>query len=142
MGTGTGVLAIAAWRRWGGTVLAVDNDEIAVSVTDGNLGTNNIPHLMGGDGVLPLLADTPRDPNVSAHGPFDLILANILAKPLIEMAPALATVLAPGGVVMLAGLLTTQEHSVRRAYEDAGLIHGETLVRGDWSILSYVKGSG
>jgi ribosomal protein L11 methyltransferase len=76
-----------------------------------------------------------EDAQLQARGPYDLLIANILARPLIELAPDFAEAVAPGGHVVLAGLLTTQEADVRRAYRRAGFRLARRLERGDWSIL-------
>ena len=80
---------------------------------------------------------------VAKYGPYDLIIANILAGPLIGLAPHFARALVPGGHLLLAGLLETQEAQVRRAARAAGLRIAERKVNGDWSILWLRKrGSG
>jgi ribosomal protein L11 methyltransferase len=68
-------------------------------------------------------------------GPFDLITANILALPLIELAPAIAAVLAPGGALILAGLLETQADAVAAAYRRHGLTLAGRITIGDWPTL-------
>jgi ribosomal protein L11 methyltransferase len=74
-------------------------------------------------------------PLLQAAGPYDLLIANILAGPLVELAPEFARAVVPGGSVLLAGLLETQEATVRAAYRKAGLRLAARMVRGDWSIL-------
>jgi ribosomal protein L11 methyltransferase len=74
-------------------------------------------------------------PLLEARGPYDLILANILAGPLIDLAPHFAKSLVPGGSLLLAGLLQSQEAQVRRAAFSAGLRIAARKVKGDWSIL-------
>jgi ribosomal protein L11 methyltransferase len=71
-------------------------------------------------------------------GPFDVVLANILANTLCELAPAIAAQLAPGGVVLLSGILTPQEEEVRAAYRRAGLrpLAGGDRREGEWSLLA------
>ena len=66
------------------------------------------------------------------HGPFDLIIANILARPLMRMAPQLAAHLAPGGQVVLSGILANQRWKVIAAYNGAGLRHVHTIWRNGW----------
>ena len=82
-----------------------------------------------------LVADGMEHPLLKARGPYDLIIANILAGPLIGLAPHFARALVPGGSLLLAGLLETQEPQVRRACRAAGLRIAERKVNGDWSIL-------
>jgi len=76
-----------------------------------------------------------KHPLLDAAGPYDLLIANILAGPLVELAPDFAAAVTPGGSVLLAGLLETQERAVRAAYRRAGLRLAARMVRGDWSIL-------
>jgi ribosomal protein L11 methyltransferase len=79
-------------------------------------------------------------PLLSARAPFDLIIANILAGPLIELAPGFASALAPGGTVILAGLLASQADSVVAAYE----LHGLALQNrgsGEWPVLVLQRAS-
>ena len=73
-------------------------------------------------------------PLLAARAPFDLIIANILAGPLIELAPPFAAALAPGGTVVLAGLLDTQADAVARAYESLGMALRERGT-GEWPVL-------
>jgi ribosomal protein L11 methyltransferase len=70
-----------------------------------------------------------------AAAPYDLVIANILAGPLIELAPDFAVSVMAGGNLLLAGLLETQEAAVREAYRQAGFRLAARMVRGDWSIL-------
>jgi ribosomal protein L11 methyltransferase len=74
-------------------------------------------------------------PLLAARGPYDLVIANILAGPLISLAPDFAKALVPGGHLLLAGLLETQEAQVRAACRRAGMRLAARLVNGDWSIL-------
>ena len=69
------------------------------------------------------------------RAPYDLLIANILAGPLIELAGDFASAVMPGGHVLLAGMLETQEHAVRAAYRTAGFRLAARLVNGEWSIL-------
>ena len=75
------------------------------------------------------------DPALRARAPYDLLIANILAGPLITLAPDFARAVQPGAYVVLAGLLTTQEARVTRAYLQQGLRREHRIVDGDWSIL-------
>jgi ribosomal protein L11 methyltransferase len=72
---------------------------------------------------------------LAARGPYDLVIANILAGPLIALAPAFGRAVMPGGSLLLAGLLETQERAVRSAARRAGFRLAARLVSGDWSIL-------
>jgi ribosomal protein L11 methyltransferase len=72
---------------------------------------------------------------LQARAPYDLVIANILAGPLIELAPSIAAVLGAGGRLMLAGLLDTQAEAVAAAYRRQGLVGGFSIARGDWPTL-------
>ncbi|HEV8407483.1 MAG TPA: 50S ribosomal protein L11 methyltransferase, partial [Sphingomicrobium sp.] len=96
-----------------------------------------INHVKVGHGpgeVLLARADGMDSPLLSARAPFDLIIANILAGPLVELAPDFARSLAPGGIVVLAGLLGTQADGVARAYEEQGLDVRDRGF-GEWPVL-------
>ena len=136
IGTGTGLLAFAALHLWPRAfATASDIDDVCLSVVDENARANGMAQ-GGRPGELTMLvADGMDHPLLEARGPYDLIIANILAGPLIDLAPHFAKSLVPGGHLVLAGLLTTQEAQVRAAARRAGLRIAERLVSGDWSIL-------
>lgn len=136
VGTGTGLLAFAALRLWPRALAtASDIDAVCEIVVADNAALNAVP-LGGKRGqLLMTTADGMADPLLQSRAPFDLLIANILARPLIEMASDFARAVQPGGNVVLAGLLTTQEDAVRRAYRLRGFRLARRLVRGDWSIL-------
>lgn len=136
VGTGTGLLAFAARHLWPhALVTATDIDPVCDAVVAENAERNGIK-LGGARGqVLMTVADGLDAPLLAARGPYDLLIANILARPLIEMAPDFASAVTPRGSVVLAGLLSTQEGEVRRAYSRRGFRLARRLVRGDWSIL-------
>ncbi len=137
LGTGTGVLALAAARRWPrARVAASDIDPVAVAVARGNLRGNGVRPGRGRGQVELLVAAGPRHRRL--RGPFDLIVANILAAPLIAMAPAIAARLAPGGVVVLAGLLDTQARQVAAAYTARGCRLAMRSA-GEWPTLVLVR---
>ena len=136
IGTGTGLLAFAALHLWPRALAtASDIDEVCLTVVDENARANRVPQ-GGRPGELTMLvADGMEHPLLQARGPYDLIIANILAGPLIDLAPQFAKSLVPGGHLLLAGLLETQEAQVRAACRRVGLRIAERLVNGDWSIL-------
>jgi ribosomal protein L11 methyltransferase len=122
IGTGTGLLAFAALALWpDAKCIATDIDPVAVDVARDNAAINGVKlgHCAGE--LLIGVADGMDSPLLTARGPFDLLIANILAGPLVELAPAFAQALAPGGTIMLAGLLDTQAEAVRAAYEAVGV---------------------
>jgi ribosomal protein L11 methyltransferase len=137
VGTGTGLLAFAALSLWpGAKCIATDIDPVAIDVSRDNAAINRVPLGHGPSELLLAIADGMDSPLLAARTPFDLIVANILAGPLIELAPDFAKALAPGGIVMLAGLLDTQADSVIAAYEALGL----SPVRrgpGEWPVLLF-----
>nr|WP_222858757.1 50S ribosomal protein L11 methyltransferase [Rhizobium mesosinicum] len=127
LGTGSGVLAIAVRKLRNIPVLATDIDPIAVRVAAENVRRNGIA-----SGISMVTAPGFHSTAFSENGPFDLIIANILARPLIKMAPQLATNLAPGGSVILSGILASQRWKVIAAYSGAKLRHVRTIWRNGW----------
>ncbi len=110
IGTGTGLLAFAAMRLWPHALAtASDIDPVCTGVLTENARNNGVP-LGGKRGeLLFTVADGMDDPLLKARAPFDLLIANILAGPLAEMAQDFAAAVTPGGSIVLAGLLETQE---------------------------------
>jgi ribosomal protein L11 methyltransferase len=129
VGTGSGLLAIAARKLGAATVVGNDNDPIAIRVALENAALNGVQVAFDLRGVA------------AQPGPFDLVLANILANTLCELAPQIAAQLAPRGVVLLSGILTPQEAEVRAAYRAAGLrsLPGGDRREGEWSLLALEK---
>ncbi|TCL75009.1 50S ribosomal protein L11 methyltransferase [Rhizobium sp. BK251] len=127
LGTGSGVLAIAVRKLKNIPVLATDIDPIAVRVARENVRRNGIP-----SGLTTQTAAGFHSTAFATHGPFDLIIANILARPLIRMAPQLVSHLAPGGSVILSGILAAQRWKVLAAYNGAKLRHVGTIWRNGW----------
>ena len=135
IGTGTGLLAFAALALWPeARAIATDIDPIAIDVARDNAAINHV--LVGhGPGELLLgVADGMDSPLLSARAPFDLMIANILAGPLIELASDFVAALAPGGTIILAGLLDTQAEAVAAAYTRLGLELGNRGA-GEWPVL-------
>ena len=135
IGTGTGLLAFAALALWpDAKCIATDIDPVAIDVARENAAINGVP-LGHGEGALLLAqADGMDSALLSARSPFDLIIANILAGPLVELAADFARSLAPGGVIVLAGLLDTQADAVAKAYEQRGLAIRDRGF-GQWPVL-------
>ena len=135
IGTGTGLLAFAALALWPeAKCIATDIDAVAVEVAQENAAINNVKLGHGAGEVLLAAADGMDSPLITARAPFELIIANILAGPLIELAPAFAQALAPGGTLILAGLLDTQAEAVTAAYQALG-ISDRAPYSGEWPVL-------
>jgi ribosomal protein L11 methyltransferase len=134
MGCGTGILAIAAAKRWHRPVLACDIDREAVRVTLINARRNHVAGTVCAE-VAPGYAR--RD--IARRAPFDLIFANILARPLIAMAPDLACLLASGGVAILSGLLARQAPAVLAAHRTQGLYLVTRIALEGWHTLVLAK---
>lgn len=136
VGTGTGLLAFAAMALWPhATATASDIDAVCADVVLENAAANAVPLGAGPGALVMTIADGLDNPLIAARGPYDLVMANILAGPLVELAPAFGQALVPGGNLLLAGLLTSQEPAVRSACRRAGLRLAGRIVSGDWSIL-------
>lgn len=136
IGTGTGLLAFAALELWPRALAtASDIDAVCLDVVADNCAANAVPMGARPGELTMLVADGMEHPLLAARGPYDLIIANILAGPLIDLAPHFADHLLPGGHLLLAGLLETQEAQVRKAARRAGLRIAERKINGDWSIL-------
>lgn len=134
LGCGSGVLAIAACKLTGITAIASDIDEDAVTVTRDNARLNGTAHLMR------CVTATGLDhPAITAHSPYDLILANILARPLVSLAPAIARALSPHGRLILSGLTSDQVRMVRAAYLAQGLSVIDTLLDDNWATLTLAQ---
>jgi len=135
IGTGTGLLAFAALTLWpNARCIATDIDPIAVDVARDNAIINGVTLGHAGGQLLLGIADGMNSPLLAARAPFDLIIANILAGPLIELAPDFAKALAPGGALVLAGLLDAQANSVIAAYEAHGIAVTDRGF-GEWPVL-------
>ena len=136
IGTGTGLLAFAALALWPRAALvASDIDAVCAGVVVENALANGVA-VGGGTGeVAPIVAAGFDHPLLIARAPYDLVIANILAGPLIALMPAFAGVTRPGGHLLLAGLLEAQESAVRRAALRHGFRVARRQLRGDWSIL-------
>ncbi|MET3840099.1 50S ribosomal protein L11 methyltransferase [Bradyrhizobium sp. OAE829] len=130
LGTGTGVLAIAAAKALQENVLASDIDPLSVRVAQENARLNEAGHL-----VQAIPATGFSAPQFAQAGPFDLVLANILANPLRQLATPMARHLAPSALVILSGLLTPQAASVIAAYRARGLVPVRHLRIEGWSSL-------
>jgi len=130
VGCGSGILAIALAHAARRRVTACDNDPIAVRVTQENAKLNNV-----GNRIIALRAEGMDHVEIARRAPFQVIVANILAQPLIELAPRLSRGLAPGGHIVLSGLLAKQETMVADAYRAEGISLVKRIEGGDWVTL-------
>ena len=135
VGTGTGLLAFAALALWPAAKgIATDIDPISIDVTADNARLNRVTIGHGAGELLLAVADGMEHEMLVARAPFDLLIANILAGPLIDLAPQFAKAVAPGATLVLAGLLDTQADAVIAAYQSDGM----TVVErgnGEWCVL-------
>mgnify|MGYP000100189905 CR=1 FL=1 len=140
IGTGTGLLAFAALHLWpNARCIASDIDPVAVDVAK-RFAKDNSVDLGRNTGQLALVTASGTDhPLIKRRGPYDLLIANILAGPLTELAPAFAALIADGGTLILAGLLSNQAEKVTAAYAREGLRLVEKADRGDWPTLRLEK---
>ncbi|MEE9433457.1 MAG: 50S ribosomal protein L11 methyltransferase [Sphingorhabdus sp.] len=140
VGTGTGLLAFAALHLWPhARCLASDIDPVAVEVAK-RFALENGVALGRGPGQLALVTASGSDhPVIRRRAPYDLLIANILAGPLIELAPGFARLVKAGGTLILAGLLGDQCEGVTAAYMRQGFLLAERVDSGDWPALRFKK---
>lgn len=130
LGTGSGILALAAARLLHRKVRGSDIDPWSLRTAAANARLNRLGRLCHF-----VRADGWRAPAVTRAGPYDLVFANILARPLCRMARPLARHLAPGGTAVLAGLLGSQARWVLAAHRRRGLVLDRRLAEGNWCTL-------
>ncbi|GBR10835.1 50S ribosomal protein L11 methyltransferase [Acetobacter oeni] len=130
LGCGSGILAMAAAALFHRHVLATDIDPWSVRITEANAARNGLSRL-----VEARLGNGWSTPQIRREAPYDLVFANILARPLCLMATDLAANLMPGGTAILAGLLNTQARMVLAAHRRCGLVLETHLREGDWGTL-------
>ncbi|MFV9505078.1 MAG: 50S ribosomal protein L11 methyltransferase [Oscillochloridaceae bacterium umkhey_bin13] len=152
LGTGSGILAIAAAKHGASPVLALDNDPVAVAVAAENVARNGVATLIqvaegslgAGSSMGHWLSGNfgPADPAevgstpTAGSGPqFDLIAANLIARVLVILAADLAAALGPDGILISSGIIDSREHEVVAAFEAAGLRQRERHVEGEWVAL-------
>ncbi|NIJ19913.1 ribosomal protein L11 methyltransferase [Sphingomonas naasensis] len=136
VGTGTGLLAFAAAELWpDAKIVATDIDPSAIDVTRENAAANAIA------GIALIVADGALSDAITARAPYDLVIANILAGPLVSMAPELAAIADADATIVLAGLLETQREQVVAAFAGCGCTLAEVDRRGDWTILRLQAGA-
>ena len=134
LGTGSGVLAIATRLMSKIPVVATDIDPVATRVATQNSRINGV-----NDGIHLATAPGFHHAIFREHGPFDLIIANILARPLMKLAPDLVRHLSDDGTVILSGILAGQRWKVIAAYNGAGLKHRRTTWMNGWVTIELVR---
>jgi len=136
LGTGTGLLAFAALKLWPSSrAIASDIDPVSIEVAEENAAINGV-RIGRAPGQLELAVATGMEhARLRARAPYDLVIANILAGPLIELSQSVAAAVAPGGRLILAGLLDSQAEAVAAAYRRRGLMLSWTVAHGEWPTL-------
>jgi ribosomal protein L11 methyltransferase len=134
VGTGTGVLAIALAKRTHLPVVASDIDPVATETTIDNARNNGVGRL-----IVAITAPGLDHNSIGKSAPYDLIVANILAAPLVEIAPAMGRAAARGATIILSGLLVAQSSKVSAAYARQGMVLRQRLERGEWATLMLEK---
>ncbi|MBN8828543.1 MAG: 50S ribosomal protein L11 methyltransferase [Sphingobacteriia bacterium] len=134
IGTGSGILAIAASKIFNSNITATDLDNVAIEVAKENFKLNNISNIKA------FACDGFKDAQIK-HNKYDLVFANILAQPLIDMAEDAANVLADDGYIILSGFLLNQEKMVFEKYSYFGLKLFDRIINGDWVCLILQKAS-
>lgn len=130
VGCGSGILAIALTGVARRRVVACDNDPVAVRVTEENARINNVEKR-----IVAVAAEGLNHDIIRRRAPYQLIVANILAQPLIELAPEISGGLDNGGHVVLSGLLTSQAPQVQAAYRAQGIKLAKRIDADEWSTL-------
>ncbi len=128
LGCGTGVLAIAAAKLHCPAILATDIDPIAVTVTKANARINSTS-------LRSICANGLAHRDIRQNAPYDLIFANILARPLDRLATGLVHLLAPQGRVILSGITVDQIHWISACYTGRGLALESTRIKQNWATL-------
>jgi ribosomal protein L11 methyltransferase len=131
IGSGTGVLAMAAARIFPARIIASDIDALATRTAQANIRANRLAGR-----IRCVTAPGFRHPALRAMGPYDLAVSNILASPLKRLAPDMARHIAPGGMLVLSGILARQAASVEAVYQGWGFRRRHILGRGDWTVLT------
>jgi ribosomal protein L11 methyltransferase len=140
IGSGTGLLAFAALHLWpGARMLASDIDPVSVDVLRTNARLNGFPVGRARGQITGFAAPGTNHPAIRHRAPYDLLIANILAGPLITLAPDFAAATAPGSHLILAGLIARQERAVLAAYRAQGFRMAARRQSGEWPCLLLVR---
>ncbi|MCC3861354.1 50S ribosomal protein L11 methyltransferase [Pseudemcibacter aquimaris] len=138
LGCGSGVLAIAMAKYWDIQIIASDIDPVSVETAKDNIRMNNITALNEGEngsGILAVTSDGYEHDAIKSNAPYDITVANILAKPLQMLAPDITSHLKDTGTLVLSGLLQTQEDDVLGAYKKHGWILKKRYPINEWVTL-------
>lgn len=136
VGTGTGLLAMAAHHLWPvARLMASDVDPVAVEVGERNVRLNGLQTGISRNAIAMVASNGLDHRAIRQRAPYDLIIANILARPLIALAPQISAAAAPGATLVLAGLLTEQQEELVKAYTRNGYRLQETHVEDQWPCL-------
>ena len=130
VGTGTGVLAIALAKRTRLSVIASDIDPVSVTTTIDNATQNGV-----GKQIIALEATGVNHPTIQQNAPYDLLVANILAGPLMALPPSMGRIAGKGATIILSGILEHQARGVINAYARQGMVLSEKLQRKEWTTL-------
>ncbi len=130
IGCGTAILAMAVARISDARIVASDVDQVAVETALANVASNGLS-----DRIRVVHGTGFRHPEVRASSPYDLLLANLLETPLVQMADDFATHCTPGGFVVLSGVLDRRRHTVAGRFRAAGFRVYETIVLGEWATM-------
>ncbi|MGH1407036.1 MAG: 50S ribosomal protein L11 methyltransferase [Rhodomicrobiaceae bacterium] len=139
LGSGSGILAIASSMVFkDATIIASDIDPVSVQVAQTNDDLNQ-PENSNNAKITHICGDALNDKTIQETAPFELLIANILAKPLISMAPDITNAVAPDGTLLLSGILDVQSDDVIEAYVAEGLTHLKTDLIGEWTTSLFHK---
>jgi ribosomal protein L11 methyltransferase len=130
VGTGSGILAIAAAKLGAARIDAVDIEPVAVRSTRENAARNGVADRIR-------VEEGSVGPGEPFQGTYELVLANIIARILIDLAPPLAAAVAPGATLVLSGIISMREPAVRRAFDATGLVFDRQLQIEDWLVMIY-----
>jgi ribosomal protein L11 methyltransferase len=134
MGCGAGLLAMRAAQLFGCAVVAADIERTAVEATRENAQKNHLAHL-----IHPVHSDGYNHPDIRARAPYDMILMNILADPLLSLAHDAVSSLGSGGALIMSGMLVWQQDSIILAYQGLGLELAHRVQIADWVTLVWLK---
>ena len=140
VGCGSGILACTALLLGARHALACDIEENAMRVTAENMDKNGLSGLRYSTRCGDLLSDEKLREEIAANGPYDVILANIVADVLMAMSPYLPKMLAAGGHLILSGIIDTRAEEVRRTFREAGMVIVSEIARDGWVMLCCMNG--